>query len=462
VLIAPLLWHAAPPIDAIASLTAKAVKGDARAQAELGRRHLVGEGVAKDDAAALRWFRKAALAGEPTAQYHLGLAAVHGRGVPKDEAAAAVWFRLAGGQGHAPAQLAWGSLCEQGKGVARSDLKAFVLYSLAGRADGAKKARDRLAAKLSTEQLADARRLVAAAEALVAVHPRRFGTAANVEKVRGWYVWRKFDRDSWRAEVARESDGQVFQVRVLPWATTYRHLNYGVRPDELLPGERVNVFFAADEDHARGYVTHFQDEIGQMKGHGHAWKVRSVSDGRFVAVAVAGDKPLDGKELTFDLDPKCRVWKAGKVVKAMPYAAGDRVLMTWVLRDRKRIAVLVTDDASLKALEKEQAERLDKKIAAEGVAGQVQTVEDGVVHVMVFATHWSQAGRLKEKQTVRLRPSGKGLRPEGEGVAAEVLFRKNRGVYGSGPTDVLLRLKDAKDADKVRGWSGVVRLAAGS
>jgi hypothetical protein len=132
--------------------------------------------------------------------------------------------------------------------------------------------------------------------------------------------------------------------------------------------------------------------------------------------------------------------------------------MTWVLRDKKRVAVLVTDDASLDAIKKEQAERLDKQVAAEGVAGQVQTVEGDVVHVMVFATHWSQVARLKEKQAVRLRPSGKGQRPEG--VAAEVTFRKNRGVYGSGPTDVLLRLKDAKDADKVRRWSGVVRLAA--
>src|SRR5262249_38078434 len=144
--------------------------------------------------------------------------------------------------------------------------------------------------------------------------------------------------------------------RVLPWATTYRYLNYGVRPDEILPGERINAFFIADENHPRGYLTHFQDEIGQMKGHGHYWRIRSVNAKGFTAVGMAGDKPLDGKEVAFTLDPKSRIWKAGKIVEAMPYAADDKVLLTWVLRGEDRVAVLMTDDASLDAIKKEHAE----------------------------------------------------------------------------------------------------------
>src|SRR5262249_13449099 len=159
-----------------------------------------------------------------------------------------------------------------------------------------------------------------------------------------------------------------------------------------------------------------------MKGHGHAWKICSVSARGFVAIGMAGEKPIDGRELAFDLDPRCRGWKAGKVVEGLPYAAGDRVLLTWVLRGEKRIAMLRTAGASLETIRREQAERWNQETAAEGVAGQVQTVEGDTVHVMVFATHWSQAGRLKEKQTVRLMPAGKGLRPAGEGVDAEVAF----------------------------------------
>jgi hypothetical protein len=504
-LVLVLLLAGAPAAD-LAELIRKANKGDAQAQFELGRRYAAGEGVGKDDATALawfekaaaqdhagaevglgsiyahgfgvpqnqvesiRWYRKAALQGDRTALHNLGLDAAHGHGMPKDESAAATWFRLAAEQGHARAQFNLGELHEQGKGVPQSDFEAYVLYSLASRHEnqvrifGEVKAkevvtkRDRVAGKLSAEQRASSLRRVAAAEALAAAHPRRFGTAVNVEKIRGWYIWKKFDPDTWQAEVAREQDQEVFQVRVLPWATSYRYLNYGVRPDELLPGERVNLFFSADENHPRGYVTHFQDEIGQMKGHGHAWKVRSVSARGFVAVGMAGEKPIDGRELAFDLDSRCRVWKAGKVVEGLPYAAADRVLLTWVLRGKQRVAVLVTDDASLESIQREQAERLGRATASEGVAGQVQTVEGDTVHLMVFATRWSQAGRSKEKQTVRLMPAGKGLRPAGEGVVAEMVFRKNRGVYGSGPTDVLLRLRDPADAKRVREWTAVVRL----
>src|SRR5947208_82287 len=116
VMIAALLFCAAPPAGDLARLTAKAEKGDTLAQCELGRRYAAGDGVTKDAAAAVRWYRKAALAGDQTAQYNLGLAAAQGRGMTKDEAAAATWFRLAAEQGHPQAQLALGELYESGKG----------------------------------------------------------------------------------------------------------------------------------------------------------------------------------------------------------------------------------------------------------------------------------------------------------------------------------------------------------
>ena len=80
-----------------------------------------------------------------------------------------------------------------------------------------------------------------------------------------------------------EASGAKYTVRVLPWLTTYRHLVYGAQTDELLPGERVNLFFNPDAKEKRAYLVHFQDEIGQMKGHNHAWRVLSVAKDSFSA-----------------------------------------------------------------------------------------------------------------------------------------------------------------------------------
>jgi TPR repeat protein len=56
-------------------IKAKAAQGDAVAQNELGTRYLRGQGVAKDPAEAVKWFRKAADQSQPiaaVAQYNLG------------------------------------------------------------------------------------------------------------------------------------------------------------------------------------------------------------------------------------------------------------------------------------------------------------------------------------------------------------------------------------------------------
>src|SRR4051812_40719955 len=59
------------------------------------------------------------------------------------------------------------------------------------------------------------------------VHPRKFGLPGGLGKTRGWYVWHKFDANTWQAEVSHEHTGTKYTVRVLPWLTTYRHLAYG-------------------------------------------------------------------------------------------------------------------------------------------------------------------------------------------------------------------------------------------
>jgi hypothetical protein len=282
-----------------------------------------------------------------------------------------------------------------------------------------------------------------------------------VETIRGWYIWKKFEHDIWEAEVTKDPPGEVYRVRVLPWATTYRHLVYGARPDDLLPGERVNLFFAADDRHPRGYLVHFQDELCQMKGHGHVWEVRKLlEDGGFVARVLAGDKPLDDKELAFQIDPKCKAWRAGKPAEKPTLGVGDRVYLTWCLRDDRRVVVLVADDASLDAVKKEQQERVAAELAKEGITGWVEGVEGKSVRFLAFATYWSQAGQLKPGDAVRLTRTDKGFRPTGTAMSAKLVSQKNRGSYGSGVNDIVLELATADEAATVSKWAdgSVVRL----
>ncbi len=55
-----------------------------------------GQGVPKDDANAVRWYRKAAGQGHARAQYNLGAAYANGTGVIRNKETAAEWFSEAG------------------------------------------------------------------------------------------------------------------------------------------------------------------------------------------------------------------------------------------------------------------------------------------------------------------------------------------------------------------------------
>ena len=67
-------------------------------------RYAKGQGVARDDYDAVKWFRKAAAQGHAESQYSLGVMYENGRGVMKDESEAAKWYRKAAEQGHAMAR----------------------------------------------------------------------------------------------------------------------------------------------------------------------------------------------------------------------------------------------------------------------------------------------------------------------------------------------------------------------
>src|ERR1035438_9886500 len=69
----------------LADIRAKAERGDAQSQNELGATFSVGKlGVMKDEVEAVKWWRKAAEQNNAMAQYNLGLCYCDGEGVAKD------------------------------------------------------------------------------------------------------------------------------------------------------------------------------------------------------------------------------------------------------------------------------------------------------------------------------------------------------------------------------------------
>ncbi|MCP5280119.1 MAG: sel1 repeat family protein [Rhodoferax sp.] len=97
--------------------------------------------------------------GHPVAQFNLGVKYDFGQGVEKDPAQAIRWYRLAAAQGHGGAQFNLGGMYFEGLGVKRDLLRATMWFTLSAEAGvgGAAKNRAILARALSPEQQAQAR-----------------------------------------------------------------------------------------------------------------------------------------------------------------------------------------------------------------------------------------------------------------------------------------------------------------
>lgn len=285
--------------------------------------------------------------------------------------------------------------------------------------------------------------------------------ATPQQERRGWYSWLKWNPETWEAVVGSEPPGQTWNLRVLPWASTIRHMAFGARPDDLLPGERVNIFMGAGEDGEWSYLTYFQDELMQMRGHHHWWMIRSVTTRkevpRFTArLYTAGDNVLHLPEVTFELDPACENWRNGKTVGSYPLKVGELVRMISVYRADRRVCMLLTDDASLDAIRDRKMAAEKARVAKEGVAGYVDDVSGDTAHLTVFSTYWQYGRELKPGQAVGVTATGAGQRPTGEVIPATVVSAKVGGQYGSGDTAVEIRGK----VEGLRAWMGgkVVRL----
>ena len=125
----------ATPESPFEETKAKAEKGDAEAQFKLGVAYDIGKGVPKDEAEAVKWYRKAADQGNVGGQFGLGMAYANGQGVAKDEAESVKWFRKAAEQGNASAQLNLGAAYANGQGVPKDDVVAYKWILLAGATD---------------------------------------------------------------------------------------------------------------------------------------------------------------------------------------------------------------------------------------------------------------------------------------------------------------------------------------
>lgn len=97
-------------------------------QRVLGLTYLKGEGMTKNEAQAVKWFRKAAEAGDVEAARHLGHALAQGQGCPVDLVEACKWLRAAAEQGDKPAKE---ELEAVGKRVGADQLKPAHQHAIA-------------------------------------------------------------------------------------------------------------------------------------------------------------------------------------------------------------------------------------------------------------------------------------------------------------------------------------------
>ena len=136
------------------------------AQLSLGMMYYAGEGMPQDYSVAAAWLRKAADQGNAEAQHALGVLYDNGKGVSKDSTQAALWYRKAAEQGDVEAQHSLGSMYYVGEGVPQDYVQVHMWFNLAAsRASDADVReemamfRDRVAAKMTSAQIAEAQRL---------------------------------------------------------------------------------------------------------------------------------------------------------------------------------------------------------------------------------------------------------------------------------------------------------------
>ena len=108
-----------------------AKSGYASAQHNLATALEFGQGTTEDDTQALDWYLKAAIQGLPAAQFSLGRMHLRGHGTDTNATIAARWFRQAASEGHREAILHLGLMHRDGLGLPRDFLQAGKFFLMA-------------------------------------------------------------------------------------------------------------------------------------------------------------------------------------------------------------------------------------------------------------------------------------------------------------------------------------------
>jgi len=148
-------------VEAVKWYLKAAEQGFALAQSVLGDYYYTGRGVEKDDIKAVKWYRKAAEQGLSDSQFHLGGCYIMGQGVAKNDVEAVKWYLKAAEQGFALAQAVLGSCYSTGRGVAKNEVAGYkwVLLAAAQGEETAKKNIPAFESMLSPDQRAEGQRL---------------------------------------------------------------------------------------------------------------------------------------------------------------------------------------------------------------------------------------------------------------------------------------------------------------
>jgi TPR repeat protein len=135
-----------------------AEKGQVMAAYILGLMYANGQGVSENYPEALKWLQKAAEQGEAKAQFSVGVIYAKGLGVPQNYADAFKWYRRSADQGYAIAQFNLGAMYAKGEAVAADPITAHMLYTLAAQhgVKAAGAAKDSLAKSMTAAQIAEA------------------------------------------------------------------------------------------------------------------------------------------------------------------------------------------------------------------------------------------------------------------------------------------------------------------
>lgn len=132
------------------------------AQTNLGSRLADGRGVAKNEAEAAKWLRKAAEQGFAPAQLYIGEMYLSGRGgFLQDDLQALALFRKSAATGLNEALFALGTMYQLGRGLDKNDVLAYAYLNLAAANghDAAEKERNAIFATLKPAQVKEGQAL---------------------------------------------------------------------------------------------------------------------------------------------------------------------------------------------------------------------------------------------------------------------------------------------------------------